>query len=133
VSCDGDVGLSAALAARTEHGSSALVGTPDTVESVVAITIRTPRDPFTGWPVTATRTRADRGAGGRPDLLGVPVVGNLDCVTEHVKNNRCRVTVSVTSKSGWSGHRRHQPAWNLDGAGVELVVDSLNSTGSGGG
>jgi hypothetical protein len=121
------------LGAGTEHGSVALVGTPDTVESVADIIIRTSRDPFTGWTVTAACTWAGRGEGGRPDVLGIPVLGDLDCVTEHVRNSRYSVAVSVTPKALWSGHRRHQPAWDLDGAGVELVVDSLNSIASGGG
>lgn len=78
------------------------------------------------WPGSAA-TR-----GGSPDVLGVPVVGDLDCVAEHVQS--CRYcAVSMASKSGWSGRRLHQLVWDLEGAGVELVVDPLNSLASGGG
>jgi hypothetical protein len=66
-------------------------------------------------------------------VLGISVVGDLDRVAEHVKNSRYSVAVSVTPKSGWPGHQRYQPAWDLEGAEVELVVDSLNSTATSGG
>lgn len=68
----------------------------------------------------------------QPGCAGVPVVGDLDCVAEHVQS--CRYcAVSMASKSGWSGRRLHQLVWDLEGAGVELVVDPLNSLASGGG
>ncbi|MDT5200360.1 MAG: hypothetical protein QOH34_1882 [Mycobacterium sp.] len=133
VSSDGGLGHSAALAAGTEHGSAVLVETRGTAESVAEIIIPTSLDPFAGWTVAAACAQVGRGAGGGPAVLGISVVGDLDRVAEHVKNSRYSVAVSVTPKSGWPGHQRYQPAWDLEGAEVELVVDSLNSTATSGG
>lgn len=134
MSADGGPGHSAVLAVRTQHGSSELVSASGTVGSVTDIVLQPSRDPFTDWTVMAACTRAGRGAVGTADVLGVPVVGDLHCVTEHVKSGRrYSVVASVTPKTGWSGHRRRQPAWDLDVAGVELVVNSPNSKASDGG
>jgi hypothetical protein len=100
---------------------------------VAHIITRTSLYPFMNCVVTAACTRAGKGSCGGPEVRGVSVVGDLGCVTEHVKNSRYSVAVSVTPKTRWSRHRGHQSAWDLDSAGVELVVNPLNSIASGGG
>lgn len=132
VSSDVGLGRSAAPAAGTErgHGPATSIRTHGTAESGADIVTRTRRDPFTGWTVTAACTLTGRGEGGILDVLGVPVVGDLDCVAEYMQS--CRYSAeSEASKFGWSGCRPHQLTWDLEGPGVKLVVDPLNSLASG--
>jgi lipopolysaccharide/colanic/teichoic acid biosynthesis glycosyltransferase len=78
---------------------------------------RTRRDRHFGWTVVAACT-----ASGRGDLLGVPVVGNLDQVDEAARRTGCRV-VAVTPGTGWEPRRLHELAWQLEGHRTELAVE----------
>jgi hypothetical protein len=118
VSSDVGLGNSAASVA----GTSAGVGTVETVESVANIVILTCLDPFLDWTVPA----ASRVEGASPEVRGAPVVDDFDCVAEYMAS--CRYSaVSVASKSRRSGHWLHQLVWNLEGTWVELVADPRDS------
>jgi exopolysaccharide biosynthesis polyprenyl glycosylphosphotransferase len=87
-------------------------------ESVIAdLVARTRRVPHHGWVVVAGCTST--GAG---EIDGVPVVGDLDDVARHVHELGIEV-VAVAPTPGWTPKRLHSLAWDLEGAGVELVVD----------
>ena len=64
-----------------------------TVESVEDVILRTRRDPYTGWDVRAVCTPTGTGHNGSPDILGVPVVGDLDSVADTVRDG---IPVSYT-------------------------------------
>lgn len=118
-----------ALLQGAQHRSTPSRRRQDTRWYRQAVTVaRTRRDALREWTVTAARTLNDRGEGGsgRQDVLDIPGVGDLDCVAEHLKSRR-HSAVAVASTSGWSGCRLHRLAGDLEDAGVELVVDSLNS------
>ena len=91
-----------------------VVGSEAAVADLVA---RTRRVPHHGWTVTAACTST--GAG---EIAGVPVVGDLDDVARHVHELGIEV-VAVAPTPGWTPKRLHSLAWDLEGAGVELVVD----------
>ena len=108
--------LHRARRARTCLSSVLVVGSD---ESVADLVVRLRRVPHHGWDVVAACTSTG-GATGAPDVVGVPVVGDLDAVTEHAR----RVDlVAVAPAPGWSPRRLHRLAWELEGTGVELVVD----------
>ena len=67
-------------------------------------------------------TPSGTGTGGGEDILGVPVVGDLDSVAEVARCRKHRV-VSVAQTPGWTSKRLHNLAWDLEGTGAELVVD----------
>ena len=56
------------------------------------------------------------------DVVGVPVVGDLDAVAALALAGRYDA-VSVGPTPGWTPRRLHQLAWDLEGSGIELVVD----------
>ena len=91
-----------------------VVGSEAAVADLVA---RTRRVPHHGWTVAAACTST--GAG---EIAGVPVVGDLDDVARHVHELGIEV-VAVAPTPGWTPKRLHSLAWDLEGAGVELVVD----------
>ncbi|MDD7917654.1 sugar transferase [Actinomycetospora callitridis] len=91
-----------------------VVGSEAAVADLVA---RARRVPHHGWTVTAACTST--GAG---EIAGVPVVGDLDDVARHVHELGIEV-VAVAPTPGWTPKRLHSLAWDLEGAGVELVVD----------
>lgn len=95
------------------------VGTEDAVAKLI---LRTRRATHNGWVVTGVCIPSGAGADGGPTILDVPVVGDLDSVPEVVGNGIYRV-VSVAQTPGWSSHRLHHLAWDLEGTGTELVVD----------
>jgi hypothetical protein len=99
---------------------------------LVEIVYWTCRDPLTGSMVTAARTPTGRSRSGRRDVLGEPVVGNLQRAGGHVNGGRYSA-VAVASKSRCSGGRLHQPSPALACVGADLVVDPLNPLASGGG
>lgn len=108
---------------RRERGqfvhSMLVVGTD---ESVADLINRTRRDPFNGWAVTGVCTPTGTGPQGVDQILGVPVLGDLDSVAEMVRQGKHRV-VAVSTTPGWSPRRLHQLAWDLEGLGADLVVD----------
>ncbi|PVZ03953.1 sugar transferase [Actinomycetospora cinnamomea] len=91
-----------------------VVGSEAAIADLVA---RTRRVPHHGWTVVAACTST--GAG---EIAGVPVVGDLDDVARHVHELGIEV-VAVAPTPGWTPKRLHSLAWDLEGAGVELVVD----------
>ncbi|HET9258407.1 MAG TPA: sugar transferase [Pseudonocardiaceae bacterium] len=93
-----------------------------TEEAVAALIARTRRAPHNGWVVTAACTPAGAVTGGGDSILGVPVVGDLDSIAKIALVGQHRV-VSVAHAPGWSSQRLHHLAWDLEGTGVELVVD----------
>lgn len=105
---------------RGEHLRSMLaVGT---VEAVAELILRTRRDPYNGWTITAVCTPTGTGMEASDKVLGVPVVGDLDAVTKIVAARQHRA-VSVSATPGWSPLRMRQLAWDLEEFGADLVVD----------
>lgn len=95
--------------------SSVLVVGSDT--GIADLVARTRRVPHHGWTVVAACTSTGTG-----EIDGVPVVGDLDDVALHVHELGIEV-VAVAPTPGWTPKRLHSLAWDLEGAGVELVVD----------
>jgi exopolysaccharide biosynthesis polyprenyl glycosylphosphotransferase len=93
-----------------------------TAESVADLIRRARRDPYNGWSVAGVCTPTGAGIDGGFEILGVPVLGDLDSVTDVVRRGEHRV-VSVGNTPGWSPRRLHQLAWDLEGSGTDLVVD----------
>ncbi|WP_431989672.1 sugar transferase [Streptomyces albogriseolus] len=92
-------------------------GSPDTVRDLIA---RTRKYPHLGWRVDAVCTTDGAGLdGGRLD--GVPVVGRLADVADHVRRDGYRV-VAVTPDPHWSPDRLQRLSWNLEGSDAEMVV-----------
>lgn len=101
------------------HGQCLLpvmaAGNPDTVRDLVE---RTRALPHVGWRVEAACTPSGV-EGGEVD--GVPVVGRLDDIAEHVRRGGYRV-VAVTADQYWTPHRLQRLAWDLEETSAELVV-----------
>ncbi|MFJ7112505.1 sugar transferase [Streptomyces albogriseolus] len=92
-------------------------GSPDTVRDLIA---RTRKYPHLGWRVDAVCTTDGPGLdGGRLD--GVPVVGRLADVADHVRRDGYRV-VALTPDPHWSPDRLQRLSWNLEGSDAEMVV-----------
>jgi len=93
-----------------------------TVESVTDLITRTRRDSNRGWVVSGVCTPTGAADLGTDEILGVPVVGDLDGVADAARDGAHRV-VAVCPTPGWTSRRLHQLAWNLEGLAAELVVD----------
>jgi exopolysaccharide biosynthesis polyprenyl glycosylphosphotransferase len=92
-------------------------GSAATVRDLIT---RTRKSPHLGWRVDAVCT-AD-GIGPEGDHLdGVPVVGQLREVADHVRRGGYRV-VAVMPDPYWSPDRLQRLAWNLEGSDAEMVV-----------
>ncbi|GAA3243152.1 sugar transferase [Pseudonocardia petroleophila] len=91
------------------------------VESISDLVDRTRRERSNGWVVHGACTPGG-GADGVQDVLGVPVIGDLDAVAEVVRTGGYRV-VAIGRAPGWTPRRLHQLAWDLEGLGADLVVD----------
>jgi exopolysaccharide biosynthesis polyprenyl glycosylphosphotransferase len=89
-------------------------GRMDTVQDLIE---RTRLTPHLGWRVEAVCTVDGRG--GRID--GVPVVGQLADVAQHVRRGGYRI-VGVTADEYWTPKRLQQLAWDLEGSTAEMVV-----------
>ncbi|MFE7130116.1 sugar transferase [Streptomyces sp. NPDC057638] len=76
--------------------------------------------PHLGWRVDAVCTTDGLGHDG-DHLDGVPVVGRLADVADHVRRGGYRV-VAVTPDPHWSPDRLQRLAWNLEGSDAEMVV-----------
>lgn len=92
-------------------------GSPATVRDLIT---RTRKFPHLGWRVEAVCTPDGLGPDG-DHLDGVPVVGPLADVANHVRRDGYRV-VAVTSDPHWSPDRLQRLAWNLEGSDAEMVV-----------
>jgi exopolysaccharide biosynthesis polyprenyl glycosylphosphotransferase len=93
-----------------------------TLESVTDLIDRTRRDSKRGWVVSGICTPTGSAPDGSDDVLGVPVLGDLDAVGEVARLGGHRI-VAVCPTPGWTSKRLHHLAWNLEGACAELVVD----------
>ncbi|MEU6393239.1 sugar transferase [Streptomyces sp. NPDC046939] len=92
-------------------------GSPATVHDLIT---RTRKFPHLGWRVEAVCT--PDGLGPDNDQLdGVPVVGRLSDVANHVHRDGYRV-VAVTPDAHWSPDSLQRLAWNLEGSDAEMVV-----------
>ncbi|MGW5731521.1 MULTISPECIES: sugar transferase [Streptomyces] len=92
-------------------------GSPATVRDLIA---RTRKFSHLGWRIEAVCTPDGRGPEG-DHLDGVPVVGQLTDVANHVRRDGYRV-VAVTPDPHWSPDRLQRLAWNLEGSEAEMVV-----------
>ncbi len=81
---------------------------------------RTRKHPHLGWRVDAVCTTDGPGIDG-DRLDGVPVVGRLADVADHVRRDGYRV-VAVTPDAHWSPDRLQRLSWNLEGSDAEMVV-----------
>lgn len=93
-----------------------------TIESVSDLIDRTRRDTKRGWVISGVCTPTGSGLDGQDDVLGVPVLGDLDSVADVARGGGHRV-VAVCPTPGWTPRRLHQLAWNLEDLAAELVVD----------
>ena len=109
-------------AARREDvcmSSVLVIGTEDGITDLVARSLRVPHH---GWRVDAACTSTGQVADGSATVAGVPVVGDLDEVAHHVADLGIDV-VAVAPTPGWTARRLQALAWELEGTGVDLVVD----------
>ncbi|QWF84181.1 sugar transferase [Amycolatopsis sp. CA-230715] len=94
-------------------------GDPATVGDLIA---RTKLESHVGWRVEAVCTSdGSAGAAGDGEVGGVPVVGRLGDLADHVRRGGYRV-VAVTADQYWTPKRLQQLAWDLEGTKAELVV-----------
>ncbi|PRX46176.1 exopolysaccharide biosynthesis polyprenyl glycosylphosphotransferase [Prauserella shujinwangii] len=91
-------------------------GHPSTVADLVE---RTRVASHVGWRVEAVCTPA--GSGDHGEVSGVPVIGRLDDLAEHVRRGGYRI-VAVTPDQYWTPSRLQRLAWDLESTGAELVV-----------
>ncbi|MFI1675500.1 sugar transferase [Streptomyces sp. NPDC020607] len=92
-------------------------GSPATVRDLIT---RARKLPHLGWRVEAVCTADGIGPDG-DHLDGVPIVGGLADVANHVRRDGYRV-VAVTPDPHWSPDRLQRLAWNLEGSDAEMVV-----------
>jgi exopolysaccharide biosynthesis polyprenyl glycosylphosphotransferase len=91
------------------------------VATIVDLIDRTRRAPHQGWRVEAVCTSDGLGTGPDGMVDGVPVVGRIEELAEHVKRGGYRI-VAVTADAYWTPRRLQQLAWELEGSNAELVV-----------
>ncbi|SFQ52244.1 exopolysaccharide biosynthesis polyprenyl glycosylphosphotransferase [Amycolatopsis arida] len=92
-------------------------GDPTTLRDLIE---RTRQESHVGWRVEAVCTSAPA-ALARGAVAGVPVVGTLDQLADHVRRGGYRV-VAVTADPYWSPDRLRRLAWDLEGTPAEMVV-----------
>ncbi|AHI01791.1 sugar transferase [Kutzneria albida] len=95
-----------------------VAGSADTVSDLIA---RTRREPHNGWRVEAVCVGGRTDQLGRGEIAGVPVVGRLDELADHVRRGGYRV-VAVTPDPYWTPRRLQRLAWQLEGTSTEMVV-----------
>ncbi|HTI24164.1 MAG TPA: sugar transferase [Kutzneria sp.] len=90
-----------------------VAGSVDTATDLIA---RTRREPHNGWRVEAVCVGGPCG-----NIDGVPVVGQLDELADHVRRGGYRV-VAITPDPYWTPLRLQRLAWELEGTSAEMVV-----------
>ncbi len=90
-----------------------VAGSVDTATDLIA---RTRREPHNGWRVEAVCVGGPCGS-----IDGVPVVGQLDELADHVRRGGYRV-VAITPDPYWTPLRLQRLAWQLEGTSAEMVV-----------
>ncbi|MEV0117413.1 sugar transferase [Streptomyces sp. NPDC050844] len=93
-------------------------GSPATVRDLIT---RTRKLPHLGWRVDGVCTTDGLVLEG-DHLDGVPVVGSLADVANHVRRDGYYRVVAVTPDPHWSPDRLQRLAWNLEGSDAEMVV-----------
>ncbi|TCO65141.1 sugar transferase [Actinocrispum wychmicini] len=94
-----------------------VAGSVETARDLIA---RTRSAPHLGWRIEAVCTFDGRGDND-DELAGVPVVGRLRDLAEHVRRGGYRV-VAIASDPYWTPRRLQELAWNLEGSEAEMVV-----------
>lgn len=90
------------------------------VHTVRDLIERTRINSHIGWRVDGVCTTTGLGnAAG--ELDGIPVVGDLDSLADHVRRGGYRI-VAITADPSWTPKRLQQLAWKLEGSGAEMVV-----------
>jgi exopolysaccharide biosynthesis polyprenyl glycosylphosphotransferase len=92
-------------------------GSPETLRDLIE---RTRANSHIGWRVDAVCT-ADGLGNAAGELDGIPVVGDLDDMAEHVRRGGYRI-VAITADQCWTPKRLQQLAWKLEGSGADMVV-----------
>ncbi|HEY3751615.1 MAG TPA: sugar transferase [Pseudonocardiaceae bacterium] len=92
-------------------------GSTETVHDLI---MRTRQTPHLGWRVEAVCT-VDGRAGVGTRIAGVPVIGQLADLAQHVRRGGYRI-VGVTADQYWTPRRLQQLAWDLEGSTAEMVV-----------
>ncbi|HEY3611523.1 MAG TPA: sugar transferase [Pseudonocardiaceae bacterium] len=92
-------------------------GSTETVHDLIT---RTRQIPHIGWKVAAVCT-VDGRADGADTIAGVPVIGQLADLAEHVRRGGYRI-VGITADQYWTPRRLQQLAWDLEGSTAEMVV-----------
>jgi exopolysaccharide biosynthesis polyprenyl glycosylphosphotransferase len=95
-----------------------IAGSVDTVTDLIA---RTRREPHNGWRVEAACIGGRTDQLGQGEVAGVPVVGRLDELADHVRRGGYRV-VAVTPDPYWTPRKLQRLAWQLEGTSTEMVV-----------
>ncbi|TQJ01285.1 sugar transferase [Amycolatopsis cihanbeyliensis] len=91
-------------------------GDPETVRELIE---RTRLVSHMGWRVEAVCT--PEGTQDQGDVNGVPVVGRLEELADHVQRGGYRV-VAITADRYWSPRRLQRLAWDLENTSAEMVV-----------
>jgi exopolysaccharide biosynthesis polyprenyl glycosylphosphotransferase len=91
------------------------------VETATDLIARTRREPHNGWRVEAVCASGTSKWFGPGDIEGVPVVGHLDELADHVRRGGYRV-VAITPDPYWTPLRLQHLAWQLEGTSTEMVV-----------
>ena len=91
------------------------------VDEVADLIARTERESFNGWRVEAACTPDGLGVDGTGEISGVPVVGDLDSLSDRVHRSGYRV-VAVVPDPRWTRRRLQQLGWDLEGTAADVVV-----------
>jgi len=91
-------------------------------DSVRELIERTREHSHVGWRVEAAcLVDSDPEAQRDGEIAGVPVIGSLDELADHVRRGGYRV-VAVTPHPHWTPQVLRQLAWDLEGTSAELAV-----------
>uniref|UniRef100_UPI0035E44B6F sugar transferase n=1 Tax=Saccharopolyspora phatthalungensis TaxID=664693 RepID=UPI0035E44B6F len=83
--------------------------------------VRTRQQPHVGWQVQALCIRPAAGEGRISEVDGVPVIGDVDELADHVRRGGYRV-VAITADPYWTPRRLQELAWKIENTSAEMVV-----------